>query len=427
MKKSITSILSVGLIVLFSGCQQNAGTPLKPKIDANLPMVASDSVRHISDINAIALEWKKITIPQAAGYYIIRADMQEDGKFKRIATVKNKLVTHYLDTNVKANSKYGYKLAVFTDKGFESRTSDVYVVSTLPNFESVSLIEATSDLPRQIKILWRPHQNPRVAEYILEKTAPTKGKWEKIATIENRLNVEYIDEDLDDNEIFMYRLKAVTFDGIVSNASTIVSATTKALPGQIKTLEVTRDLPKKIQLAWGKSDTKDVMYYNIYRSTSAEGSYTKIKTAPVAHNRFDDMVSDDGKIFFYKITTVDVDNLESKIDEVTPVMGSTLAKPKMPQITLAMIEGNKIVLNWIATDDRTVSYNIYKTSKENWMSSNEVLIPNVTGLRFEDPDVVRGIEYNYRLQSIDKHGLLSEVTNKSSQMLPKIIEKEQQK
>jgi len=214
VKKSIKSILSIGLVVLISGCQKDLTTPEKPKIDESLPMVDYSSIKHISDINAIALEWKKIDIPRAAGYYIIRADIQEDGKFTRIATVKNKFTTHYLDNNLNANSKYGYKISLMTKKDFESRASDTLLVTTLPNLESVSLIESISDLPRQIKILWRPHSNPRVSKYIIEKTSPTKAKWEEIATIENRLNVEYIDEDLGDNEIFMYRIKSVTFDGI---------------------------------------------------------------------------------------------------------------------------------------------------------------------------------------------------------------------
>jgi len=427
MKKSITSILSVGLIVLISGCQKDLSTPEKPRIDESLPMVDSASIKHIPDINAIALEWKKIDIARAAGYYIIRADMQEDGKFKRVARIDNKLATHYLDTDLNANSKYGYKISLMTKKDFESRASDTVIVTTLPNFESVSLIESISDLPRQIKILWRPHSNSRVAKYIIERTSPTQAKWEKIATIENRLNVEYIDSDLGDNEVFMYRIKAVTFDGIVSNLSKVTSATTKSLPGQINGLQVSRDLPRKIQLSWGKSETPDVVSYNIYRSSSATGSYSKLASAPVAHNRFDDEIHEDGQIYFYKITTVDKDSLESNVKEVVPVMGSTLSEPKMPQITLAMIEGNKMILNWIATDNRTVSYNIYKISKENWATSNEILIPNVTGLRFEDPDVVRGIEYGYRLQAVDKHGLLSKTTDKSTLMLPKIIEKGQEK
>jgi len=427
MKKSIQSILSIGLIVLFSGCQQNLDTPLKPKIDDSLPMVLSSSIKHIPDINAIALEWGKIDIARAAGYYIIRANMQEDGKFKRIATINNKLTTHYLDEGLQANSKYGYKISLLTKKGFESRASDTVLISTLPNFESVSLIESISDLARQIKILWRPHSNPRVAKYILERTSPSRAQWKEIATITNRLNAEYIDTDLKDNEIFMYRIRAVTFDGIVSNFSAVTSATTKPLPGQIKGLEVTRDLPRKIQLSWGKSATKDVVSYNIYRASSPTGSYAKIAKARSIHNRYDDIVNEDGKIYFYKITTVDKDDLESKKEEVIPVMGSTLSKPKMPQITLAMIEGNKMILNWIARDDRTVSYNIYKISKESWSTSNEILIPNVTGLRFEDPDVVRGVEYGYKIQAVDMNGLLSETTDKSTLMLPKIISKGQNK
>ena len=427
MKKSITSILSISLIILFSGCEKELNTALKPKIDENLPVIESTSMKHIPDINAIALEWKKIDIPRAAGYYIIRADMQTDGKFRRVATVENKFATHYLDNDLAINSKYGYKISLMTKDGVESRASETMIVSTLANFESVSLIEAVSDLPRQIKILWRPHSNPRVSKYILERTSPTKAKWEEIATIENRLNAEYIDLDLNDNEIFLYRLKAVTFDGIVSNVSKVASGTTKPLPGQIAGLEVTRDLPRKIQVSWGKSASEDVYYYNIYRSSSATGSYSRIAKARAEHNRFDDAIEEDGKIYFYKITTVDKDNLESKKEELVPVMGSTLSKPKMPQITLAMIEGNKMILNWIASDDRTVSYNIYKISKENWATSNEILIPNVTGLRFEDPDVVRGIEYGYKLQAVDKHGLLSDTTDKSTLMLPKIIKKGQEK
>ena len=427
MRKSITTTLSIGLIVLFSGCQQSLNTPTKPKIDESLPIVELSSIKHIPDINAIALEWGKIDIPRAAGYYIIRADMQKDGKFQRVATVENKFATHFLDNDLSYNSKYAYKISLLTKNGFESRASDTIVVATLPNFESVSLIESISNLPRQIKILWRPHSSPRVSKYIIERTSPSASKWKEIATIDHRLNAEYIDEDLLDNEIFMYRIKAVTFDGIVSKTSQVTRATTKSLPGQITQLSATKELPKKIELSWNKSTQKDVFYYNIYRASSPTGSYSKIAKARYEHNRYNDLISEDGEIYFYKITTVDKDELESKIEDVVPVMGSTLPKPKMPQITLAMIEGNKMILNWIATDDRTVSYNIYKTSKENWVSSNEILIPNVNGLRFEDPDVVRGIEYGYRLQSVDKNGLLSDTTDKSTLMLPKIFEKRQEK
>ena len=84
------------------------------------------------------------------------------------------------------------------------------------------------------------------------------------------------------------------------------------------------------------------------------------------------------------------------------VMGSTLGKPKKPIVTLALIEGNKTVLNWIAGDKRAVSYNIIKSTKEDFFNKSEKLIPNIRGLRFEDQDIVRGIAYEYSLEAVDE-------------------------
>jgi len=419
VKKSIKILLLIGLLALISGCQKELNTPIKPKIDSSLPMVASDTIRMIPDINSIALEWKPIKVSGAAGYYIIRANMQKEGKFRRVATVKNKYTTHYLDEDLDPNSTYEYKISMFTKKGFESRASNGVKVSTLQNLKSVSLIQTISELPRQIKVLWRPHSNLRVSKYIIEKTSPTQPKWKEIARVNNRLNVEYIDTKLGDNKVYMYRVKSITFDNIVSDPSAISSATTKALPGQVGGLSATQDLPKKIQLSWTKSITPDVVFYNIYRSSSATGSYNKIYLAKFGDNRFDDTIEEDGKIYFYKITTVDKDSLESKVKEATPTMGSTLSKPKTPHVTLVQIQGNKIILNWEAGDDRSVSYNIYKKEKDGW-NSKEQLIPNINEMRFEDPNVVRGIEYRYSIQAVDKNGLVSKRTEDSLQKLSKI-------
>jgi len=123
---------------------------------------------------------------------------------------------------------------------------------------------------------------------------------------------------------------------------------------------------------------------------------------------------------------VDKDGLESDIKQITPTMGSTLEQPRIPQITLSQIQGNKVILNWVSTDDRAVVYNIYKTTKESFVSSKEKLIPNIQGLRFEDPDVVRGVEYNYALQAVDAYGLVSGKTKEVSIKLPKLVNEEKQ-
>ena len=420
MKKLTTSILLASSLVVFSGCEKELKVA-KPNIDINIPTIDSKSIKSISDYQSIALEWKSVPEVDVNGYYIYRANMQKDGrKFKRIATLDNKYKTHYLDKNLESNSKYSYAISVVGKSDAESASSKAIMASTLPNFQSVSLITSISKLPRQIKILWRPHTNPRVKSYILEKLSPTESKWEEIAKIDDRYSVEFIDENLGDNETCMYRIRAVTFDDIVSDFSETTTAVTKSLPNKINKLSATKDLPRKIQLSWDRSSTEDVVYYKIYRGESVDGSFKLIGKAPLEHDRFDDTINEDEKIYFYKITTVDKDNLESDIKEVAPVMGSTLSKPKMPKITLAQIQGNKIILNWESSDDRAVTYNVYKNVKEGWSSTKAKLIPNVKGQRFEDPDVVRGVEYRYSIQSVDKFGIVSAKTKELAQMLPAI-------
>ncbi|MEA2049320.1 MAG: hypothetical protein U9O56_01105 [Campylobacterota bacterium] len=419
MKKLTTSILLASSLLVFNGCKKDIDVPTKPSIDINIPVVDSSTIKYISDYKSIALEWKNVTNSNIRGYYIYRANMQHDGnKFKRVATLKNKYQTHYLDKGLESNSKYSYGVSVIGQNGTESTPSRSIIANTLPNFKSVSLITAINQLPRQVKILWRPHTSPRVSSYILERTSPTTSKWEKIAEIKDRYNVEYIDNNLGDNEIYMYRIRAVTFDGIISNFSDTITGTTKSLPSKINKLSATKDLPQTIQLSWTKSPTKDVIYYNIYRSSSVDGSFSKIAKARVEHNRFDDKIQEDDKIYFYKITTVDKDNLESDIKTTSPIMGSTLSKPKMPRITLAQIQGNKIILNWENSDDRAKTYNIYKTTKDGWNSSEAKLIPNVSGLRFEDNDIVRGVNYQYSIEAVDIHGIKSLKTEEVSQKLP---------
>ena len=420
MKILTKSLLLTSSIVLFSGCQQDLSTPSeKPKIDLNLPTVQDESLRAIPSYRSIALEWASVPQSSIKGYYIYRSNMQKAGtKFKRIKQFDNRYTTHYLDRHLEANSKYAYSVSVIGKNGLESSPSKSKVFQTLPALESVSYIEAISDLPKQIKILWRPHPYAAVKKYIIERTTPIQSKWKEIAVINHRLNVEYIDDNLGDNELYIYRIKAVTFDGIVSNPSKISKAKTKPLPLNVQEFTASNNLPRKIELQWANSKTQDIVLYNIYRSNRIDGTFTKIAQSKVDNNLYDDAVNEDGKVYFYKITTFDKDGLESDIKESTAVMGTTLAKPQTPLVTLAQIQGNKVILNWLPADKRSISYNVYKTVKDGWSSSKTKLIPNINALRYEDPDIVRGVEYRYSVQAVDKFGLASEKTKESSMTLP---------
>ncbi len=426
MKKLIHSILGITLTLLISGCDVNElDTPSsQPQIDQGLPSVDAEHIRMITTMSSVALEWKNITIPSSYGYYVYRANLNTDSqRLQRVAKIKNKFTSHYLDTDLEPDTQYLYAISTRGIDNTESSASQSVETQTKPRFKSVSFIAATSNLPRQVKILWRPHTNKSVEKYILERSITSKEEFRKIKTIRARLKVEYIDTDLKDNTTYAYRIKAITYDRIKSSPSEIVTATTKALPSGTSSIQATMNLPKKIILTWeAPEDTSDLTKYIIYSSNSETGQFTELKALSINDKtEFIHEIDSDDKVKYYKITTVDKDKLESTI-KIAPTMGKTLNVPAQPEITLAMIEGNKIVLNWRPTDNRAVAYNIHKIIRKNLLSYTTESILNITDVRFEDMDILRGTTYDYRIEAIDLNGLVSQKTPSTRLTIPRSMD-----
>jgi fibronectin type 3 domain-containing protein len=424
MKRLIQLTFAVVLVVLINGCAiSELSVPTsKPKIDERLPVVSSKYIKTISDISSVALEWKGITDSKVRGYYIYRANTTKDGRqLKRIAALDSKYASHYLDKNLIPNSQYLYSISTIGDNGMESRISESILVQTKPRPKSVSFITAISDLPRQVKILWRPHVSQRVAKYIIERRVGGSSKYRAIKTIRSRLEVEYIDKDLMDNTQYSYRIKAVTFDKIHSFPSQEVQATTKALPTSVTNMRATVGLPRVIRVTWNHpKQMRDIVSYRIYSSDEEDGSFKKIANLHISSEpSYEHNIKEDGKVKFYKITTVDKDDLESTI-KIAPIMGKTLHIPALPVITLAMIKDSGVVLNWKAGDNRTVAYNLHKTIKENFLLRKTESILSITDLRFEDKDILRGVTYEYQIEAIDENGLVSDKTPVTTLTIPKL-------
>ena len=236
---------------------------------------------------------------------------------------------------------------------------------------------------------------------------------------EGRLQSEYIDTNLDNNESFKYRVTAYTFEDVSTTPSQIVSAKTKALPMGVQNISATTNEPKKIILRWNASPNEDIVNYEVYRSAIKPFAYSKIKTLDSNTYSYTDNLDSDGKEYYYKVIAVDKDGLKS-LSNIDPIKGISLNKPEKPTITLAQIQGSKAILNWISTDNRAISYNVYKKTSLNFFQSKTEKFTDIKSLRFEDNNIVTGVEYNYSIQANDTYGLMSEKTDEASLILPKI-------
>jgi len=410
------------LLLLASGCSNvfdNLNTPSKPKINQSIEGVDFNSIKSISDITSIGFEWKRVNDPKVVGYNFYRTDLQKGSKtLNLIKSINNRYSTHFVDKDLEPNTKYAYQISARLADGTESPTTDAYIAQTLPRIVPVSFLQAISNLPNRVKLVWRPHPDHRIEYYRIEKFNTTLNEWIHLKTVSQRLSVEYIDTGLDNNSTHKYRVKAFTFNHVESAPTPPVTAKTKPLPLGAKNIRVSNNIPKKIFLAWDASSTSDVIKYDIHRSSYESFGFKKIATLNANTLEFTDTLQDDGKAYYYKVIAIDKDNLGSSFN-IKATKGVTLPKPAKPVLTLAQIQGNKAILNWRAGDNRTTSYNIHKKIKINFFEHKLVKFNNINDLRFEDNDIISGVEYKYSIQANDEFGLISDNTNEATLVIPK--------
>ncbi|QSZ42228.1 hypothetical protein GJV85_08915 [Sulfurimonas aquatica] len=408
MKLWIPSTLLTASLLILSGC----GTSPKPEdivvIDTTLPIVELTQNGIITDMNAIAFEWKNIQDPRVNGIYVYKKSPSYEGQSSLVHTdtIEGRFKTHYVDSNVEPDTKYSYMFKTFTQDS-QSEQSQIVSVNSLPVLQSVAWIHSITGMPRTAKLIWRPHINEKVKEYIVERKTLEEETWSKLSVVKGRLNAEFIDDELNDNYVYMYRLRAVTFDGIISTPSQIVKVITKALPKSIENIKTTINLPKRIQINWDESTTKDFKLYYLYRSESVDGSYELIAT--LHNNIFIDKIEEDGRSYFYRVSAVDKDDLESE-HEKNSIAGMTLPKPLAPAIVEAQLLGSKIELKWSKTDSRSKTFVIRKKHKKGWFDETQEEFEGIVGNTFIDTNILPDSTYRYMVYSLDENKIKSEAS-----------------
>lgn len=404
MKHSLTYALSFSLALsLLTGCAQQPKAAKAVTIDNTLPIVSLNG--SLTDITSAAFEWKPVEDQRVIGYNIYRSTPgAQDAKMARIATVDSRFATHYVDEGLTPNTEYQYRFSSLSKESTESEGSETLSAITLPMIAPVSFFQSVGNMPRSAKLLWRPHPNIRINGYIIDRLNVNDQQWAKIATLTGRLNAEFIDKDLKDGQVYYYRVRAVTFDHLITEPSETAKVVTKPLPPEIKNITATRDLPKAIALSWEASTITDLSHYNIYRAATSNGHfeyYVKLEAT-----QYTDTLKEDGQDYFYKVTAVDKDGLESLVSPV-PVQGSSLVKPQTPGTFDGKMTPDGVDLMWTNTDPRIISYTVIKTTKKTWVSRETVEINNITETKFHDGSVVANTPYIYQVYGIDKDGIKS--------------------
>ncbi|EHN6894108.1 fibronectin type III domain-containing protein [Campylobacter upsaliensis] len=401
MRRFHLSICLASLTLLFSACSvAELTTPKQTQLNESLPKV--QSLKSISDLSNVAFEWEPLYSENIQGFYLYRSSEKEP-QMKLVATIKDKFQTHYVDTKLESGTKYQYMMKTFNEQGHFSEEGQVIEIATQPRPEPLAFVQAITNLPERIKLIWRPHTDLRVNAYIIEKKKVEDKKFAKIGEVKNRLSAEFIDE-VKANENFLYRVSALTFDGVQSEPSEVLNSTSKALPPEITHLSASNDLNGKIMLSWDSPVYEDFSYFKIYATSSSFLPFTLL--AKTDKNSYEDIVQGAGESKQYKITMVDKDGLESPMPK-KGVEGKTLGLPASPSIILAQITSEGIVLEWADNDNRAVEYEVKRYGGE-----QNAIFKGIKEKRLRDIKALAGVEYSYEVIAIDELGQRSAPSSK---------------
>lgn len=406
---SLNTLFFSLLFLLLNGCS-NAVFNANPTINTNLP--PPRDIRVLSDVNTIAFEWGLVQDSNVIGYNIYRKEANAQD-FEKIATLNSRFNTHYADKKLKSNTQYTYHFTTFDKDGNISPYSAAITAKTL-SISAIPYAQAIGNYPRKVKVIWSPHQDPRVVGYIIQRK-DKNGAWKEAGNIKSRLLVEFLDTNLEDGTTYTYQVLAYNAENSLSLPSPVVSATTKPKPIPITNFSATLNEPKQITLKWDLHPNEEVVSYKILRSGIISSFFTTLATLPSNTNIYQDATKKDGGKYQYKIIATDKDGIDSL--ESGPVTGATLQVPNTPNITYAQIENGAVIIRWLPTDDRAKEYLVYKKDSifpTETLRYNKVLTPE-----FIDREIKAGEKYYYRVSAIDANGLESKPSEEITLSLPK--------
>ena len=384
--RNLSTVLMMLLVLLFSACSKNSNVEVAQ-------IFPPTNIKTLSGLSEIAFEWDANYDPNVTGFKVYRRNMAYEANLSLVATINSHLSTHWADSKLSPNSNYEYGFTSF-NKQTQSEMILIQASTTQP-VDAPPFVQAITSLPGAIKILWRPHPDHRVGSYLVLRNKLSTQNWELIATIKGRLNAEYIDASHKPSEHYRYKVVAKTFDGTLSAESAIVSATTKQLPPPVQSLVASKNAPKKVILTWDAPFYQDFSHFAVY----IKGSKILPYLSPVANTAekiYEHEVSKDGSSYYYAVSMVDKDGLESPKEEV---LGQSLEAPKAPTFTQCLKREDGIHLSWTNPDSRAVRYRVVR--------SDGLEYTDIIDQSMIDTQVDPNSAYSYYVFAADEYGLES--------------------
>ncbi len=159
-----------------------------------------------------------------------------------------------------------------------------------------------------------------------------------------------------------------------------------------------------IALSWTANTEGNLAGYNLYRSTSAGGTYTKVNSALLTTTNYNDTSALAGVTYYYQLRAVDYHGTEGASATANGTRGSDIAPPASPSNPTSVGSTGSISLNWLNnTEADLAGYNVYRSASPDgtFVKLNSGLLTSSDYIDLSAP--VAATSY-YRITAVDTTG-----------------------
>jgi len=269
-------------------------TWLQTQIDSQYKIAKPTALTlSIPSASSIKLSWTKAS--DVSGYEVWYATSKA-GTYQKAKTTT---ASGYTQTGLKAGTTYYYKIRSYkTVSGVKVYGAYTSVTSKKLTVPTPKNVKVTNSSATSLKISWS-----KVADasgYEIYCATSKTGTYSKIKTITSGTTVSYTNKSLKNNKTYYYKVHAYRTVNGVKKYSSYCSILSKKVSLAKTTLTAATKSKTSIKLSWTK--VSGATKYEIYRSTSKNGTYKKIKTVTTVSYTNTKLTSN--KTYYYKVKAV---------------------------------------------------------------------------------------------------------------------------
>lgn len=337
--------------------------------------------------SSIKITWKQGT--GETGFEVYRSTTT-GGPYQFVSLLAANITT-FTDTGLIKNTMYHYTVRAVSETGASVPTNEATAKTLIDNTPPTapSGLAFTVSTKTSVRLTWKAAtDNEKVARYdVYVNGVKTYSVPESGFTVSG----------LDSLIPYTFVVKAVDVAGNESPASNQVTyikadAVYGPKPGVPSTVAATAVDYTKINITWADTISSETGF-EIVRSTTLDGTYVPVATAPANSTSFTDSGLAAAKKYYYRVRSISPNGesgFSPKVNATTLAMPDTPAEP--PQLSGEAANNGSVLLSWTDITNET-NYKVYRSDDNNTFTLIATLPANSNA--YSDAEVTGFATYYY--------------------------------